>query len=184
MIPSTLIGRLTSRRKWLRPIRLALGCMLSVSCFNSPLWRFDSFLVAGSVRGSECTITVDGVPVPRDTVLSADKVLISIDDTYNIGLPAELGLKTISCNGLLLSIAAPLTALPPTGAFRVSKGTWRLNRFSAALFSPTVGTGIWPLALTGVYLEGYDGTVKLDSVTKTEAWAEFRFRARRIARGE
>jgi hypothetical protein len=124
------------------------------------------------------------VRVPRDTASGADALLVEIDDAHNIGLPAGLGLKTIFCNGLQLSIAGPLTALPPKGTFRVAEATPSPDKFSATLHSPAIGTGAWPFASNGVYLKGYDGTVEIDSVTKSQAWANFKFRARRIGRGE
>lgn len=162
----------------------AVGSALSTGCFDNPSWRNDAFSVQGRVQGSECAITIDGVRVPRDTALGVDELMVTIDDAYNIGLPASLGLKSILCNGLQLSIAGPLTALPPTGVFPVAEGMPRPDKVSAALFSPAIGTGSWPFAMNGAYLQGYDGRVEIDSVTKSQAWASFKFRARRIGRGE
>jgi hypothetical protein len=105
---------------------------------------------------------------------------------HNIGLAPGFGLKTIVCNGLQLSIAAPEKALPPTGKFPVGLRTagFSTDSFRTALFSPVVKAGAWPGALTGVFLRGYDGTVTIDSISASQAWAHFRFRARRQARGE
>ena len=108
-----------------------------------------------------------------------------IDYASNIGLSNEKGLKSVFCNGVILSFAAALDSLPRPGEYQVTRQpSFPEGTVSVVLSSPIITTGYWPLAMSGAFLEGFEGTVKLDSMSRKQAWARFRFRARRQHRGE
>lgn len=163
-------------------------CLTGLSgCSNSPLWQYDKYDVRGALDGSSCRITVNGQPMSPDTTLPVllRSVLVQLDYASNVGLPAGQGAKAVACNGVLISFAAPTGLLPTAGDYRVTEDDfdYRPGVVNASMRNATVGGGLWPFG-GEVYLDGYEGTVHLDSMDRTRAWMRFEFRGRRKHGGE
>jgi hypothetical protein len=157
------------------------------SCSNSPLWQFDEYDVRGSFEGSSCRLVVNGRPVPPDTALPVllRSVSVHLDYASNVGLPAGQGAKAVACNGLIIRFAAPIDSLPTAGDYRVTEGDfdYRPCVVDASMRNASIGGGLWPFG-GNVYLDGFEGTVHLDSMDRRRAWMRFEFRGRRKHGGE
>ena len=177
------MSKLPMKVSCLRLLGIPLLLATLAGCINSPLWRWDHYEVRAVVRGSRCDITIDGQPVPVEEL--KDSVAVMADDALNPGLPPDHRLRIIACNGLVVSIVAPVGVPRAPSAYRVFPGVPSAAGAAAVgLSSNVVDPGMWPLALTGVYLEAYDGFVQIDSIHAAQAWAQVLVHARRQHKGE
>lgn len=135
--------------------------------------------------GATCRATIDGRPFVGDTAGLGEKLTIRRDLDQNPDLPDGTGVKTLVCRGLVMEIVSKQGAFAPPGRYRVADGvSLDTGVVSVLVSSGDVGAGHWPLAPTGVHLEGKDGFLQLDEMTASTAHGTFRMIVRRQPNGE
>jgi hypothetical protein len=157
---------------------------LTVAC-ASPLWRYDHYVVEGALMGTTCRATIDGRPFAGDTTGLGDKMTIRRDNISMVGLRAGEGMKSIVCRGLVLGFVSAQGGYPGPRRFRIADGaSIDTGVVSVSIENSGVSEGHWPLALTGIHLEGKEGFLQLDEMTDSSARGTFRLIMRREANGE
>jgi hypothetical protein len=107
-----------------------------------------------------------------------------LDFASNAGIDDRASLFMVACRGVFVMVTSPRDTVPRPGTYHVTAGSdFQHGTATVDLHSPIVTTGHWPLATTGATLQGYRGTVQIDSVRRRKAWGRFDFRARRQSKG-
>jgi hypothetical protein len=165
-------------------LRLTFGLAALAAGCASPSWQYDHYVVEGALMGETCRATIDGRPFVGDTTGLGEKLSIQHDNVSDVGLPEGQGVKTIVCRGLVLQLVSPEGAFPSRQRFRVADGvSLDTGVVSVHVEHSDVGEGHWPFALTGVHLEGKEGFLQLDEMTKYLARGTFRAIVRRQPNG-
>jgi hypothetical protein len=135
--------------------------------------------------GTTCRATIDGRPFAGDTAGLGEKLTVRRDLVQNADLPEGTGVKTLVCRGLVMEIVSKEGAFAPPGRYPVAEGvSLDTGVVSVLVSSGDIGAGRWPLALTGVHLEGKEGFLQLDEMTNDAARGTFRVIVRRQPNGE
>lgn len=166
------------------------GLFIILIASDSPLWRYDRYVLEGSFTGASCSLMLDGRPIIGDRALGT-QVLIPQDRYGSIDAPPGYGMNQeppnqgIFCQGLSVTIKAPPLTNSAAGSYGIVEREAALGPGLAVveLSSDDIGPSWWPFAIGGVKLVAHEGALAITSMTDSTIRGTLRVVARRHSMG-